>query len=329
MMETAMMETATTTIRAMITLDEVLQAVFPPEGLLRLVGGSGGDRFFRRSATGAWTASARERTVRLDEFIAARRKTNVKFSPVAWRAPGTPSPIAGVACVWAGITDRLAVAKQPNEPGLRVLSGAIDRARTRLIGAGWFPSVLINEGDRLTAFWALERPLTNPAHLQWLLRRLATRLDGDRDLADPATALVRVPGSELHGLDPSPTVTVERCSGEQRYTVAEIERLIERASAGRPGSNGARVEMEEAQGVEPTGQAPEESVSAGAVSACALLPHCGYLAVGERGPRPPGRIDGDVGRIASAEGSKWQRRSTRRLSRRTESSTLRCALSWT
>lgn len=225
-----------------IGLEAVLKAVFPPEGLLRLVDASGGDRFFRRAgATGAWTSLTRAGTVGLSEFIARHATAHVRFSPTAWRAPSRHSPIAGVTCVWTAMTCRLETT--PHQPSPRMLPDELEHIRARLTGAGWFPSVLLNDGDRLTALWALEHPLTNPAHVQWLLHRLAERLGGDRDLADPTTALIRVPGMSTDGLSPSPPVTVERFSRERRYTVAEIERMIERASVGRSASTGPHIEI--------------------------------------------------------------------------------------
>jgi len=211
-----MLATAIDSTTATVALDEVLQVVFPPEGLVRLVDASGSDRFFRRGAAGAWTSLAGERTVGLGEFISRYATAHVRFSPTAWRAPSRHSPIAGVACVWTALTCQR-------------------EARARLTGAGWFPNVLLNEGDRLTAFWALEHPLANPAHAQWLLRRLAERLGGDRDLADPTAALIRVPGTSSDGIPPSPPVTVERFSRERRYTVAEIERMLRARRSGFAG----------------------------------------------------------------------------------------------
>jgi hypothetical protein len=221
------METAiTNTTPAAIALEDLLGVIFPPTGLLRLVAANGNDAYYRRHADSQWLVLGQERAG-LDAFITASG-ANVTFSPVAWRAPAIPSPMAACVCLWAGIRYGLK-AQQPHEPRSRVLEGERERAEARLTGIDR-PSVLIDEGDRMVAFWKLAEPVTDPSHLRPLLERLARHVGGDRELADPTAALVAVPGTRNDNVYPARVVTTTaQATGDslsatpRRWTLGEIE----------------------------------------------------------------------------------------------------------
>jgi hypothetical protein len=209
-----------------IAFEELLATVFPSTGLVRLVGANGNDAFYRRHADGRWLFLGPERAG-LDDFIAAQGTANVAFSPMAWLAPAIPSPTAASVSLWAGIRYRLR-AQQPHEPRPGVLDGERERARARLTGIER-PSVLIDEGDQMVAFWRLTEPLTDPAYVRSLLERLARRVGGDRELADPTAALVAVPGTRNDNVYPARLVTIEApelgdamSATPRRWTPAEI-----------------------------------------------------------------------------------------------------------
>jgi hypothetical protein len=218
--------TITNTTPAAIALDDLLAVIFPPTGLLRLVGANGNDAFHRRIG-GHWLLLGQERAS-LDAFISAQGAANVAFSPIAWLAPTVPSPITAPTCLWAGI--RYACrSQQPHEPRPRVVDGERDRVRAQLAGLE-SPSVLIDEGDRMVAFWRLAEPPTEPSHLRPLLERLARHVGGDRDLADPLAALVTIPGTRNDNVYPARVVTVDASvTGDtlhgtpRRWTLGEIE----------------------------------------------------------------------------------------------------------
>lgn len=101
---------ATKTTAATVTFREMLQVVFPPTGLLRLVADNGNDAFYRR-VDGQWFLLGQERAG-LDAFIVAHGTANVAFSPVAWRAAAISSPV---------------VSEYSAEPGAGVGRGKIGR----------------------------------------------------------------------------------------------------------------------------------------------------------------------------------------------------------
>jgi hypothetical protein len=209
-----------------ITFEALLATVLPPAGLLRLVAANGNDAYYRRHADGQWLVLGQKREG-LDAFITASG-ANVTFSPVAWRAPAIHSPMAACVCLWAGIRYRLK-AQQPHEPRSRVLEGERERAEARLAGIER-PSVLIDEGHRMVAFWRLPEPVTDPAQVRSLLERLGRHVGGDRELADPTTALVGIPGTRNDNIYPSSVVTITApATGDslsatpRRWTLGEIE----------------------------------------------------------------------------------------------------------
>src|SRR5437879_1097112 len=110
-----MIETTTNSEGATIAFEQMLQAVFPAEGLLRLVGANGGDAFFRRRGGGSWAALCQERDAKLDDSIASHGAADVFFSPVSWAAPVHPSPLAACACLWASLKLGL-LTQQRHEP---------------------------------------------------------------------------------------------------------------------------------------------------------------------------------------------------------------------
>jgi hypothetical protein len=203
-MEIEMTETVPTTTLE-ITFEDLLATVFPTTGLLRLVAANGNDSFYRRHADRQWLVLGPERAG-LNDFIIASG-ANVTFSPVAWRAPAIHSPMAACECLWAGIRYGLK-SQQPHEPRPRVLDGERERAVVRLAGIER-PSVLIDEGDRMVAFWRLTEPVTDPAHVRSLLEKLARHVGGDRELADPMAALVAIPGTRNDNIYPSRMVTLD------------------------------------------------------------------------------------------------------------------------
>jgi hypothetical protein len=85
--------------------------------------------------------------------------------------------MAACVCLWAGIRYGLK-AQRPHEPRSRVLEGERERAQARLAGIER-PSVLIDEGGRMVAFWRLTEPVTDPSHLRSLLGRLTRHVGGD------------------------------------------------------------------------------------------------------------------------------------------------------
>jgi hypothetical protein len=106
--------TVTSTTIPPTTLETLLEIVFPPTGLLRLVSANSNDAFFRRHTGGAWHGLEHQ-WPSPDDFITAHGRTNVGFSPVGWLAPANLSPMAACACAWAGVRYRLK-AQQPHEP---------------------------------------------------------------------------------------------------------------------------------------------------------------------------------------------------------------------
>lgn len=200
----------TTTPPTTITYDDLFAILFPApvRGHLRLVAGSGAETFYRRVGD-QWVEQRGERGRGIDAFLASQGGWDVSFSPVLMAAPVAPSPLQPLTCVWAGIRLGL-LTQQRHEPRPRLLLESEDEARARL--AALAPTAVIHEGDRMTALWRLPEPLADLSRARSLLWRLVRQVDGDPALADPATALIGVPGVRTTAIYPSRVVTVEAWS---------------------------------------------------------------------------------------------------------------------
>jgi hypothetical protein len=123
-------------------------------------------------------------------------------------------------------------------------AGELVCARLRALGE-LGPSLVIHEGDRISALWRLSERFTEPSigHgysagqpvlggtgvFANLLHRLAARLDGDRmEIARPSHLLLDTPGTRRQdiklGRTPSPVVTAEVWS-ERLFSLDEIVAL--------------------------------------------------------------------------------------------------------
>ncbi len=132
-----------------------------------------------------------------------------------WSSPALGILGSPTAAVWAGLRVGLL------GPSVRAVTlpkidpTDAERARQRLSEFSPAPSVILNEGDRLTGLWLLTEPPGNLGQLERINRTLAGRLEAKYEL--PAEALLGVPGTRNTRLHPAPTVEVIGWHAERRY----------------------------------------------------------------------------------------------------------------
>ncbi len=117
----------------------------------------------------------------------------------------------------------------PGEPRPRLEVASEEPARTRLRQLAVPPHIVIHEVDKLVALWRLHEPV-DVYRGERLLQWLAQRLGGDRELVNPTTALIALPGQLSDRVYPAPTVAPGVWS-EEVVGVEMIERWLEREAA--------------------------------------------------------------------------------------------------
>src|SRR3989442_927753 len=175
-----------------VTLEDVIALVVPPTsgGYLRLLSGDV-ERFFQ--PLGSRWSGLPGQPDGVDSFIIVNPADSF-FSPCAWARPVTPSPMTSCSVLWASRTLALA-GQQRSEPRSRLIDGETERAVesfTRSPSHGWPPTVIIDEGARVSAVWKLEHAITE-GHLRAALLALAAADGGDRPQPDPSEALIAIP----------------------------------------------------------------------------------------------------------------------------------------
>ncbi len=210
------------------TFTDLLALLFPTgmDGYVKLVA-EGSQRqeeyWFRRSPEGTWlwqrSRAWREQPESLDLFLAAHA-TDLYFSPLAWS-----SPVLGVlgepaAAGWASLRVGTLAPTARTVTLPRVDAAAAEQVRQRLSECSPPPSVILNEGDRVTGLWLLTEPLSTLAQLERINRALAARLGAKYE--PPAEALLAVPGTRRTTFLPAPTVEIVTWEPERRYGLDEL-----------------------------------------------------------------------------------------------------------
>ena len=207
-----------------VTLEELLTTLVPPSngGYLKLVCDES-ERYFM-PVGGRWGGLPGERDG-VDSFIIVNPADSF-FSPCAWARPVTPSPMTSCSVLWASRTLALG-GQQRSEPRSRLLDGETERAVesfTRSPSHGWPPTVIIDEGARVSAVWKLEHAITE-GHLRAALLALAAAYGGDRAQADPSEALIAIPGSRCTAIYPAREARVVLFQPKHTYPVT-LDRLV-------------------------------------------------------------------------------------------------------
>ena len=215
-----MAETQTTTV----SIEDVISLVVPPAagGYLKLVCDES-ERYFQPLG-GRWGGLPGQRDG-VDNFVAAH-PSDAYFSPCSWARPVTPSPMMSCSVLWCSKTLGLAGQRQ-SEPRSRLLDGEAERAIesfTRSPSHGWPPTVIIDEGARVSAVWKLEHAITE-GHLRAAVQALAVAYGGDRAQTDPSEALLAIPGSRVTTVYPSVIVRIVAFEPPRAYPI-NLDKLI-------------------------------------------------------------------------------------------------------
>ena len=207
-----------------VTLEELLTTVVPPAagGYLRLAADEI-ERYFQ-ALGGGWGGLPGQRDG-VDSFVTAH-PSDAFFSPCSWARPVMPSPLVACSTLWCSKMLGLA-GQQRSEPRSRLIDGESERtvaSFTRSPSHGWPPTVIIDEGPRVSAVWKLEHAITE-GHLRAALQALAVAYGGDRAQTDPSEALLAIPGSRATTVYPAVTVRVVAFEPTRVYPVT-LDKLI-------------------------------------------------------------------------------------------------------
>lgn len=222
-----MVTTETTT-----TLDRepLLTALFGepgPHAYLRLSGANGAEwyRFLR----GGWKQLGQFRQGAEpgpERLIALANNREVTFSPALTTHPVWSAPLHSLTFLWCVRTLPQAATVR-GELAPRLDAATVAEVRERFATAPVPPSIVLHEGTRLSALWALTAAL-NVQRAAARLARLAQRPGADRDAAatDPEKVELALPGTVCHGVFPSFTITAEATEPLRRVSIEDLERWL-------------------------------------------------------------------------------------------------------
>jgi hypothetical protein len=207
-----------------VTVEDVPNEIIPLGGYVHVVANrSDANRFWHRNAVGLQSMSSTPAET-IAEFIAAFGNEG-SFSPVPWGSYNIGSAPLPLHALWARVPIAL-TGPRPRCPAPDVDPASEAHARLRISDAGLVPSFVINEGDALVGLWKLTAPLADLALARRLLVQLASRVGGDRSMADFASALVRLPGSRNTNVFPARDVVIETWAPERVYELGRVEEML-------------------------------------------------------------------------------------------------------
>lgn len=216
-----------TTPVAHATFTDLLGVLFPTgtDGYVKLVaeGSQRPEEYWFRHQQGRWLWQRqygyKEPPTTVEQFLATH-PADLFFSPLAWRSPALGIPGAPPPAAWASV--RVATlgptARTVTLP--RVDAADAEQARQRLAEFRPAPSVILNEGNRVTGLWLVQEPFVGLGQLDRTHRALAARLGAPYE--PPAEALLAVPGTRNTRLLPAPTVEIVVWQPQRRYGLDEL-----------------------------------------------------------------------------------------------------------
>jgi len=208
-----------------VTFTDLLALLFPTgtDGYLKLVseGASRQVEYWFRSQQGRWVWMRNygwhEQPETLDLFVAAH-DADLFFSPLAWNSVlGLPGLMAAG---WASLRVGTLGPSPSSLTVPRIDVADAERVRQRLVACAPPPSLMLDEGTRLTGLWLLSERLGNLRQLERVNRTLAGHLGAKYE--PPAEALLAVPGTRRTTLLPAPTVEILSWEPGRRYPVGEF-----------------------------------------------------------------------------------------------------------
>jgi hypothetical protein len=165
---------------ASLSLDEMLARLFGdhPAGLLRLVAGHGGgadsEAFFQHGPTGdglgsRWTWPGAQGVDTPFKFSVRNADAETRWSPLLHSHPSAGGPVR-VPVLWARFPNRLV--PHSHAPGFCTVDPVSETATLgRVAGITPAPTIALDSGVALTAFWALNRPITSTKAIAAFTRR--------------------------------------------------------------------------------------------------------------------------------------------------------------
>lgn len=94
------------------------------------------------------------------------------------------------------------------------------------------PSLVVNSGGGLHAYWLLAAPVTKPGDIAWAEYTMtALQAQVHSDKVHDATRILRVPGTRNHKYSPPRPVTIDEQSSLLRYTLADIWNALPQPAA--------------------------------------------------------------------------------------------------
>jgi hypothetical protein len=202
---------------ASLSLDEMLARLFGdhPAGLLRLVAGHGGgadsEAFFQHGPTAdglgsRWTWPGAQGVDTPFKFSVRNADAETRWSPLLHTNPAAGGPVR-VPVLWARFPNRLV--PHPHAPGFCTVDPVSEaQSLAKVAGITPAPTIVLDSGVALTAFWALNRPITSTIYAENFLFRLAVLFAASREAAVVARSTTfAIPGAVMAGVIPRWTAT--------------------------------------------------------------------------------------------------------------------------
>jgi hypothetical protein len=177
-------------VPASLGLDDMLGRLFgaEPAGLLRLVAGHGdssdAEAFYRHGATAdrlgsAWSWPGAQGADTPFKFTVRNSDADCRWSPLLFRAPATTGPVA-IPLLWCRFPNLLVPHAQV--PGYAFVESETASV-VKVARLAPLPTLVLDDGRALTAFWRLNEPIASVVRAEHLLTRLAVMLGGSREAA--------------------------------------------------------------------------------------------------------------------------------------------------
>jgi hypothetical protein len=174
-----------------LDLGDMLTRLFgaEPTGWLRLRAQEG-DALFQPAGPLGWTAPRRPDGAALTAWEFYTALTSARWVPVLYGTPTLDAAVAQVPAVWC-VWERATTPAAGTDD--RRVAPTEEAATLAKVPAALPPTILLDEGVRLTGFWRLDQPLGATLRTEALLARLATTLGGAgaaARLAPPITCAI-------------------------------------------------------------------------------------------------------------------------------------------
>lgn len=169
-------------------------------------------------------------TNEIDSFIKAHAKEDVYYAIGSREGGGTKNHVREIPYLWADMD-------------FKGYPEGETEARYQLSQFPLLPSIIINSGGGLHAYWVIENPVEPSPRFEAILRGIASALHSDRAVCEVAR-IMRVPGTFNHKYNPPREVVIESLTDDE-YALEDFAGYEVEASSSQATTGKARISVEE------------------------------------------------------------------------------------